>query len=83
MPPPLPPQLAPEQLTLLAQDDLGPKVLGIVISFTILAVITVLLRFFTRVRFTQLVGWEDYFVALSVVRIVLTRSFPSQINVSS
>jgi hypothetical protein len=61
------PPIPPEQLAALAKEDQGPKVLGIVISFTVLALICVSLRFFARIKFTKLVGWEDYFIALSMV----------------
>jgi hypothetical protein len=57
----------PEQLTILAHESQGPKVIGLVVTFTVLALASVLLRFFARVRFTRLVGWEDYFIALSMV----------------
>jgi hypothetical protein len=63
----VPPQLPPEQLAVLANEDQGPKVLGIVISFTVLALFCVFLRFFTRLKFTQFLGWEDYFIAFSMV----------------
>jgi hypothetical protein len=63
-----PPQLPPEQLAILAGEDLGPQVLGVVITFTLLALICVCLRFFARLKFTKLVGWEDYFIACSMVR---------------
>jgi hypothetical protein len=60
--------IPPEQLSILAKDNQGPKVVGIVVAFTVLSLICVLLRFFARTRFTRLLGWEDYFVALSMVR---------------
>jgi hypothetical protein len=66
-----PPQLPPEQLAILAKEDLGPQVLGIVITFTLFALICVFLRFYARLKFTQLVGWEDYFIACSMVRMSL------------
>jgi hypothetical protein len=60
-------QIPPEQLAILAKENLGPKVLGLVIFFTLLALICVFLRFFARLKFTQLLGWEDYFIACSMV----------------
>jgi hypothetical protein len=63
-----PPQIPPDQLAILAKEDQGPKILGIVISFTLLALICVFLRFFARLKFTRLLGWEDYFIAISMVR---------------
>jgi hypothetical protein len=59
--------IPPEQLAMLAHEDQGPKVIGLVVTFTVLALASVLLRFFARVRFTRHVGWEDYFIALSMV----------------
>jgi hypothetical protein len=60
-------QIPPEVLAILAQQDQGPKAIGLVVAFTVLALICVVLRFFTRIRFTQLLGWEDYYIALSMV----------------
>jgi hypothetical protein len=60
-------QIPPEQLAILAGEDQGPKVIGIVITFTVFASICVLLRFFTRIKFMRLLGWEDSFIALSMV----------------
>jgi hypothetical protein len=59
--------IPPEQLAILAKEDQGPKVVAIVITFTVFALMCVFLRFFARIKFTQLVGWEDYFIALSMV----------------
>lgn len=71
------PKIPPEQLALLATEDQGPKVLAIVITFTCLAFVCVILRFFTRLNFTKIVGWEDYFIAASMVKICLTSvSYP-------
>jgi hypothetical protein len=61
-------RIPPEQLAILARDNQGPKVVGIVVAFTVLALVCVFLRFFARIRFTRLVGWEDYFIVLSMVR---------------
>jgi hypothetical protein len=61
-------RIPPEQLAALARDNQGPKVVGIVIAFTVLALVCVLLRFLARIRFTRLVGWEDYFIVLSMVQ---------------
>jgi hypothetical protein len=65
------PQLPPQVLAALARDDLGPKTLGLVYSFTVLALICVALRFFSRIKFTKMVGWEDYFIGISAVRMIL------------
>ena len=60
-------QIPPEQLAILVKENQGPKVIGIVITFTVFAFICVVLRFFARIKFTKLVGWEDYFIAISMV----------------
>jgi hypothetical protein len=65
-------QIPPEQLAILLRENQGPKVIGIVITFTVLALLCVFLRFFARIKFTQLVGWEDYFIALSMVLFIQT-----------
>lgn len=62
-----PPVIPPEQLALLAAEDHGPKTIGIVVSFTVLAFLCVILRFYTRTRLTHLVGWEDHLIALAMV----------------
>lgn len=59
-------KIPPAVLAVLAKEDQGPKVVGIVVAFTVLAFICVLLRFFARIKFT-LLGLEDYFIALSMV----------------
>jgi hypothetical protein len=62
------PQLPPQVVAALAQDNLGPKTLALVYSFTFLALISVALRFFSRIKLTKIVGWEDYFIGISMVR---------------
>jgi hypothetical protein len=59
--------LTPEQREILAKESHGPLVISIVIAFTVLSLVCVSLRFFTRIRFTRLVGTEDYLTALSMV----------------
>lgn len=59
-------KIPPEVLAVLAKEDQGPKVVGIVVAFTVLAFLCVVLRFFTRIKYTML-GLEDYFIALSMV----------------
>jgi nitrate reductase gamma subunit len=63
------PAISPSELALLAKQDQGPKVVALVILFTVIALICVLLRFVARIRFTRLTGWEDYFIAISMVRV--------------
>ncbi|CAI6339898.1 unnamed protein product [Periconia digitata] len=61
------PPIPPEQLAILASESQGPKTVSIVIAFTALALVFVLLRLFVRIRFTQLVGWEDCFITVSML----------------
>ncbi|KAH7389284.1 hypothetical protein DE146DRAFT_724657 [Phaeosphaeria sp. MPI-PUGE-AT-0046c] len=64
-------KIPPEVLAILAKEDQGPKVVGLVVAFTVLAFICVLLRFFARIKFT-IVGLEDYFIALSMLFSIAT-----------
>lgn len=41
---------------------------AISITFTVFAFICVLLRFFVRLTFKKVLGWEDYTIAVSMVR---------------
>jgi hypothetical protein len=61
------PQIPPEQLSVLAKEDLGPLMVTVVVVFTVIAFISVCLRFFTRLAVVRHVGPEDYFIALSMV----------------
>ncbi|EAT87840.1 hypothetical protein HBI56_117970 [Parastagonospora nodorum] len=67
-----PPAIPPEQLALLASEDHGPRTIGIVVAFTVLAFLSVILRFVTRTRLTHLVGWEDYLIALAMAFSIAT-----------
>jgi hypothetical protein len=60
-------RIPPEHLAILAKEDQGPKTLGLIIAFTVLALTCVLLRLFARIRYTQVIGWEDYLIGLSMV----------------
>jgi hypothetical protein len=60
-------QIPPEQLAILAEENQGPKFVAIVAAFTALALSCVLLRFYTRIKYTKHVGWEDYCIAVSMV----------------
>jgi hypothetical protein len=60
-------QIPPEQLAILAKENQGPKIIGIVVAFTALALICVALRICTRIKFMKSVGWEDYCIAVSMV----------------
>jgi hypothetical protein len=59
--------LSPEQIDLLASEDEGPKVIAIVSALTVLSFVFVVLRFFTRIKFTSQLGSEDYLIAVSMV----------------
>lgn len=59
-------QLSPEQLAALAADDLGPLDKHINIAFTSMAIVAVVLRIFTRVKWKTL-GWEDYTMVVAEV----------------
>jgi hypothetical protein len=61
--------IPPSVLASLAREDQGPKTIGLVATFTALALSTVCLRFFARVRFAIHIGWEDYFIAVAMVSI--------------
>jgi hypothetical protein len=59
--------LSPEQIDLLASEDQGPKIITIVVALTVLSFVFVVLRFFTRIKFTSQLGSEDYLIAVSMV----------------
>jgi hypothetical protein len=59
--------LSPEQIDLLASEDQGPKVIAIVSALTVLSFVFVVLRFFTRIKFTSQLGSEDYLIAVAMV----------------
>lgn len=60
--------LSPQQIDALAKEDRGPTSKSIVIAFTIIAFVCVVLRMFTRLRFTgRAIGWEDSTILISMV----------------
>lgn len=59
-------QIPPEQLAKLAGEDLGPLTKNIVIAFTVIALVSVSLRIYTRFRY-KAVGWEDYSIIIATV----------------
>lgn len=61
-------ELPHEQIAHLREEDLGLQQFAVAVAFTILACVTVCLRIFTRMRLVHLVGLEDYFIVLSMVR---------------
>lgn len=61
------PQVPPEVIAALAKENRSPLIIGLTAGFTGLALVSVLLRFFTRIKFVGVVGSEDYLVTLSMV----------------
>ncbi|KAH7117917.1 hypothetical protein B0J11DRAFT_441449 [Dendryphion nanum] len=59
-------QIPPEQLAILRAEDMGPTCKAIVFAFTIIAFISVFLRFYTRALLMKTVGIEDYFILASM-----------------
>lgn len=53
------------------QESTGGQILAIAITFPILALITVILRLYTRLLVIKNASHEDYFIALAMVRIIL------------
>ena len=62
-----PPKISPEQRLILLQDDLGPTVIGVTVSFTTVALIIVVLRVWTRTRMVKIFGLEDYMMVAAMV----------------
>ncbi|KAF1961286.1 hypothetical protein CC80DRAFT_464073 [Byssothecium circinans] len=56
-------KLSPEEIEVLAAKS---KVIGVAVAFPTFALIAIVLRFFTRVRFTRGLGYEDYLIAVSM-----------------
>lgn len=59
-------QYTAEELAVLRAEDRGPLCKHIVITFTVLAFVSVCLRLYTRIRFHK-TGWEDWTIAVSMV----------------
>lgn len=64
--------ISPQQIKVLSKEDQAPKIIAIVVSFTVLTFLFVALRIFTRLKYTGYVGLEDYFIGLSMVCQCLT-----------
>ena len=64
-------QVPPERIAKLARENQSPKVIALVSAFTAIGFVSVVLRFFTRVKFVGFLGLEDYFIALSMVGILI------------
>lgn len=62
-----PPKISPEQRLILLQDDLGPTVIGVTVSFTTVALIIVVLRVWTRTRMVKIFGLEDYMMVAAMI----------------
>lgn len=62
---------SPEVLTnvhkSMADDNQGPELLAIIWTFTAISIATVILKLFTRRRFLQGLGWDDFFIFISLV----------------
>lgn len=56
---------------MLKAEDRGPLCKRIVISFTVLAFVSVCLRLYTRFRFHK-TGWEDWTIMVSMVGLSTT-----------
>jgi hypothetical protein len=57
----------PEVLAAMAKENQSPKVIALIGVFTGISFVCVVLRFFTRIKFIEMVGIEDYFIGISVV----------------
>lgn len=57
----------------MGSDSRGPEILLFAWLFTGAAIIVVSLRFFTKFRITDTVGWDDFFILLSIVSLVSLR----------
>ena len=64
--------LSPAEIELLRSETKRPAALGIILSFTIIAFIFVSLRLTTRFMVIKNQGFEDYFIAVAMVRTPLT-----------
>jgi len=60
------PPITPEQYAKLAGESKQGEALGVIISFTILAFITVMLRYFTRFGLLRKPGLEDYLIGVAM-----------------
>ncbi|KAF2737808.1 hypothetical protein EJ04DRAFT_590519 [Polyplosphaeria fusca] len=62
-----PPPIPPEVLEQMAKEDRGPTMLAISYLFTTLALISVVLRFITRIAIVRHIGIEDVFMGVAMV----------------
>ncbi|KAI1633662.1 hypothetical protein F4809DRAFT_622384 [Biscogniauxia mediterranea] len=58
----------------MAVEDRGPELLAIIWVFTSLAIIAVLLKFVSRAHILHALGWDDFFILLSVILIIICTS---------
>lgn len=56
----------------MGSDNRGPELLGLIWTFTTVSIATVALKLFTRRKFLQGLGWDDFFIFLSLVSYCLT-----------
>ncbi|KAK6206642.1 hypothetical protein LQW54_007594 [Pestalotiopsis sp. IQ-011] len=54
----------------MGSDNRGPELLGLIWIFTTVSIATVALKLFTRRRFLQGLGWDDFFIFLSLILII-------------
>jgi len=58
----------------MSVEDRGPELLAIIWIFTILSSIVVGIKIFTRIRVLNALGWDDFFIFLSSVLIIICTS---------
>ncbi|ETS80241.1 hypothetical protein PFICI_07770 [Pestalotiopsis fici W106-1] len=58
----------------MATEDRGPELLAIIWVFTALAIITVTLKVITRAHILRGLTWDDFFILISLVLIVICTS---------
>ncbi len=56
----------------------GPTVEVVTWVFTSIALITVLLRLFTRLRLTRNPGWDDFWIVIAMVNVTVPGSSPTE-----
>ena len=61
--------ISSEERARLEKDNKGPTTIAVCVVFTVLALISVALRLFTRVKLIRHVGAEDYCIIVSMVSV--------------
>jgi hypothetical protein len=67
-------RLSPEQLAILAREDQGPLTKKIIITFTVISLVSVCLRLFTRIKY-QAMGWEDHSIIVAMVCLSIVKLY--------